>query len=147
MLTIEYIQNHTPIDFGRIQNRLNFFGRTLYELNNGNFYLRRDNHLLNDHEFHTPIQIFRFENELVAYFPNVNMQTMVEKVNMIHSETVNEFTGFEPGRRYELRNGQTWEQVGGVTSYCQPGGTVLIRDNNLMQIGNWNFEIRVRRIR
>lgn len=147
MLTIEYIQNNAPVDNGTIQNRLNFFGSGLYKLSNGNFYLRLDHHFMDELGFNIPIQIFSFHDDLFAYLPESGMQTRVESINMIHSQTVGEFTGFEPGRQYRLDNGQIWEQVGGVSSNCEPGGTVLIKDENLMQIGNWDFEIPVRRVK
>lgn len=144
-LTLEFVRNNRPVDSGSLRNACHFFGHELYELNNRHFYLRRDYHFIStigrpQIDIYHPDQVF-------AYFPNQNLQTHVERVDMIRSETVvNDFTGFEPGRRFRLQNGQVWEQVGGITSDCGPGGTVLIKDRQLMQIGNWNWQIRVRQI-
>ena len=146
MLSPEYIQQNTQIDQGTIRYKLQFFNIELYELDNGRFYLRKDKHTVDTGGFNATIEIYKMGNELYAYFPNSEMQTKVERANMIHSKTVEEFTGFAPSRRYTLENGQAWEQVGDPFSNCTPGGTVLIRDNKLMQVGNWNFKITVRQI-
>jgi hypothetical protein len=144
-LTLEYIRNNEPIDQSTIRETLHFFGRQLFELNNGRFYLRQDHYLVDTIGFNLPIQIYQMGNQLYAYLPNSEMQTNVLLVNMIHSNTRPDFTGFAPGRRYNLENGQIWEQIAGITSNCS-GGTVLIKDSNLMQVANWNWEIRVHQI-
>ncbi|MGZ3813123.1 MAG: hypothetical protein ACXVB0_17570 [Mucilaginibacter sp.] len=65
----------------------------------------------------------------------------------IISTYVQEFDGFAPGKKFELENGQVWEQTDSLISPCSPGGKVWIKDHCVMQVGNWNFYVQVKRIK
>src|SRR5690625_5539574 len=54
---------------GKIQNSFDFKGRNIFELQNGEFFIRQDIHLLAPVGFFPVVEIFRIDGELVlAYF-------------------------------------------------------------------------------
>ena len=92
------------------------------------------------------VRLYSRGNELFLYDVQSGTCVRLLPADIIKSH-IQEFNGFAHGKRFELRNGETWEQTDTLNSPCSPGGKVWIKDQRVMRVGNWDFNVAVKRNR
>src|SRR5690625_7796768 len=78
---------------GKIQNSFDIKGRNIFELQNGEFFIRQDIHLLAPVGFFPVAEIFRIDGALVVAYFGKWQYNFVEQVTMIKSELIQPFEG------------------------------------------------------
>lgn len=130
---------------GRVGEKFYFGDTEIIKSGSGDFFRRKDYHILPLVGFFADIEIYDIRGELVlVYLANKNY-TYVERVRVIESRTAESFTGFEPGKKYRLTNGEIWEQVGGpyAPNHLSSGNVKIINGEQMM-VDNWSFFPKVR---
>jgi hypothetical protein len=132
---------------GRLSDSFSFNGREVFKVQANDFYIRADSHLLPIVGFSAEIEIYRIHDRLVLAFLSNHFYTFVEPIKVIESQTAKQFDGFEPGKEYELKNGQIWKQVNGSTIKNQLSiGNVKIIKDETMIVDTWDFHPTVKLI-
>lgn len=133
--------------YGRLAKRFYVNGSEIFKLLSGEFFIRTYSHLLTMVSLFTEVEIFRIQGRIVLLFLVNKTNTYIESVNVIESYTKKSFDGFEPGKLYELKNGQTWQQVNGPFAPNHLStGYVRIINNEILMVDNWDYFPNVRRI-
>lgn len=112
-LTYEDFEKGTRLYFGKLECRFSFIGREIFKLQNGEYYQNTGIKLLPVTGYFPDIEIYEVSGKTVLVLLKNHYYVYVEKIKVIESRTIEPFTGFEPNKRYELQNGQIWQQVDG----------------------------------
>ena len=140
VLTYNDFKNGQKLFTGKVSNRFYFNGAEIFKLSSNEFFIRTDLHILQSTSFFPDIEVFRFKGQLVLVFLDNDYYTFIEPINVIESQTVNQFDGFEPDKKYELRNGQIWQQVDDTfTPNYLSTGYVKIINKKTMMVDNLNI--------
>jgi|GEM_PF-6902093 len=131
---------------GKIQNSFDFKGRNIFELQNGEFFIRQDIHLLAPVGFFPVVEIFRIDGELVLAYFEKWQYTFVEQVKVIKSKLIQPFEGFAYERRYRLQNRQIWQQVSHNYTNSSSSGYVKIINDQFMKVDRWIDIVEVQEV-
>lgn len=145
-LTYEDIKKGKLLFKGKYEKCFSFQGREVFVLNNGDTYQRQDSFIIPLIDFYKDVLLYQIENFVAIIFIHNDMFTIVKKVEIIESKIINEFSGFDDGNKYELENGQTWQQIDGSVFPCTSSGFVKILNNKIIKIDNWDIYPRVIKI-
>lgn len=86
------------------------------------------------------IEIYEIKGKMVLVLLKNYFYIYLEKIKVIESRTKEPFTGFEPNKRYELRNGQVWQQIEGpYAPNLDSSGYVKIVNDRIMKVDSWAF--------
>ena len=132
-------QNISITDYAIIGNQL------IVEIS-GIFYHAEGQNLFPTGRFREVIRVYVKNNLRILFDLETGIFAHLRTANIIKSQ-VNVFNGFAYGNEFTLTNGQVWAQTSTLNSPCNPGGKVWIKDNSIMRVGNWNFDVAVQRIR
>ena len=125
---------------GKVADRFYINGREIFKLPTDDYFIRTDWHTLPIVGFFPDIQIFRIKGKIVLVFLDNHYYTFVEPIKVIEGKMINRFDGFEPGKRYELTNGQIWQQIDGpYAPNHHSAGYVRIINDEIIKIDNWSF--------
>ena len=146
-LTYDDFKNGKKLYRGKLKEDFNVDGKEIFKLENGEFFMRQDSHILPIVGFFPEIEIFNINGKMVLIYLKNHNYTYIEKVKVIESATIRPFDGFEPGKKYELQNGQIWQQVNGPNA---PGhhssGHVKIINDKILMVDGWSFFPKVKLI-
>ena len=143
-LAYEDFKTGQKLYVGKLSERFLFNGREIFKFPSNEYFVRIDWHLLPIVGFFPEIEIYRIQGKLVLVFLDNHYYTYIESINVIESQTKNQFDGFEPGKIYDLKNGQSWQQIDDTYAPNHiSSGYVKIIDNQIMMVDNWNFYPKV----
>lgn len=147
-LTYDDFRAGEKLFVGKLSERFYFNGKEIFKLPSNEFFIRTDWHLLPIVGFFPEIEIYRIQGKLVLVFLSNHYYTFIEPVKVIESQTKNQFDGFEPGKQYELKNGQIWQQINEpyAPNHISSGYVKIVNDN-IMMVDNWSFYPNVRLIK
>jgi hypothetical protein len=144
-LTYDDFKRGERLYYGRLSERFYVDGKEFYKLPSGEFFSRADLHFLSMVGLYSEVEIHRIQGRLVLVFLENHNYTVIESVEVIESQTLNQFDGFENGKLYNLKNGQVWQQINGPHApNHHSAGNVRIVNNEKMAVDNWNFFPTVR---
>lgn len=147
-LTNKDFQNGERLFNGKLQERFYFNGTEIFKLPTNEFLIRTDWHLLPIVGFFPTVEVYNINGKLVLLFVDNNYYTYVETVKVFEGQMVNQFTGFEPGKEYELSNNEIWRQVNEpYAPNHHSAGYVKIINDEIMIVDTWSFYPRVERIK
>ncbi len=139
-LTYDDFKSGQKLFRGKVSERFYFNGTEIFRLSSNEYFVRTDRHILQPVGFNPDIEVFRIQGRLVLVFLDNHYYTFIEPIEVIESQTVNQFDGFEPNKIYDLRNGQSWQQVSGPNAPNHIStGHVKIINNETMMVDNWSF--------
>lgn len=142
-LTRADFQRSQRLYYGKLRDTFYFGSHEIFELENGEFFIRQDLHMLPLVGFFPEIEIFRIDGELVLIYLQNWYYTYIEPIRVIKSKLVQAFEGFEYGRRFRLQNNQIWQQTShNYTSMLSSGYVKIIRDR-YMRVDNWSTIVEV----
>jgi len=144
MLSKEELQT-LSYQFVKIEDYCYFGGHQILEIPT-RFFLVHDYQNFPTGGSRKKIRLYNKNGRFYLFDSESGTCVWVMSVDMIKSH-VSEFDGFSFGKKFELKNGQIWEQIGYLNSPCSPGGKVWIKDRCVMRVGNWDFDVPVRRIK
>ena len=143
-LSVDDFRNGRKVYQGRLEAKFPFNGTEVLKLQSGEFFRRTDYHTLPMVGFSPEIEVYNIQNRLVLRYLSNDYYTVIMPVAVIESRTIQPFTGFEPNKIYELRNGQVWQQIDSLYAPNHHStGHVMIFDNEIMMVDNWNFNPKV----
>lgn len=138
-LTNNDFQNGQRLYRGKENENFYFDGRTILKLASGEFFVRTDHHTLSLVGFFPEVEVYRIKDKLVLLYLTNLSYTYIEPIKVMESKTVEPFDSFYPGKRFNLENGQVWQQVDGPNSPCSSSGYVKIVENKKIKVDGWDF--------
>ena len=146
-LNIEDFKRSKFLYRGKIHTEFYYGPYEVFILDQGQAYIRQDMHNLPIVGFYPEIEIYNVDGDDVLIYLQNRIYTYVKPIGVIVSEMRQPFTGFKLGNRYELKNGQIWEQASSNLSNMSSSGHVKILENRIMYVDNWSTSIEVKRVK
>lgn len=144
-ISIDDLNKNSPVFVGKANIKY-VNGQTIYKLNNGQYYLKIDNTILGIFGFDLNVNLFLIRQQLILVFLDHNKYSVVSNINIIEDKIIGGFFGFSPGKRFKLRNGDIWEQQGGPVLNCQSSGSIIIYNESILEVDNWDINVFVKKI-
>lgn len=131
---------------GKINENINFEGRTIFKLSSNEFFVRLDFHSLPSTGFSPEIEIYNVSGNIMLVYLRNHHYTQIEAIKVIESKTIEPFDGFQPGKIFTLENKQVWQQEGGPNSPSYSTGHVKIINDSKIIVDGWGFYPNVKLI-
>lgn len=145
-LTYNDFRKGQKLYYGKVKDQFYFDEGEIYKLTESQYFIRCDFHMLPIIGFNPEFEVFRIGDDLVLVFLANHYYTYIKPISVIESKTIEPFEGFEPGKIFNLKNGQKWQQIDGPSSPSYSSGYVRIIDNRKIVVDSWSFYPNVRKI-
>jgi hypothetical protein len=142
-LTKEDFIRSKKLYYAKVCDSFNFHNHEIFELDNGEFFIRQDLHMLPLVGFFPEIEIFNVDGEFVLVYLQNWYYTYIKPIKVIKSSLGKQFEGYEYGRRFHLQNNQVLQQISQDYASMLSRGDVRIIKDRYMQVDTWNVTVEV----
>lgn len=137
--------NSLPYSNVTISDAKIFANYQILEINN-RFYSAHSNRIFPTGAYNQQLRLYSTAENLILLDMQSGTFARLVPADIIKSY-VQDFDGFDRGKKFVLNNGQVWEQTSGLSSNCSPGGDVWIADHQVIRVANWDFDVAVKQVK